>query len=265
MTVDRRIRGYFNFIRRQQWHPRTLLDGFVPAAHDKDGVDYKHMVRFCKLGATNEGDAFTIAAHADKVPSIAQDPYWRIFAPYWIRDEAQHAEAYLRLLTAFGEVSQDAWAELLLADAAEKTAHRENYYADCPAFTDRVHFWSAIAIDEWNTAREYAAAAKTTFRVAGPKPGEVQAKLAADEVQHHEYAVGALASIGVSQPKLRHYIERALAAIVVWANANGQPSGNTDQFMFDQEPVPRSNFTGPDFQGAATETLRKCRKAWGMI
>lgn len=261
LTLDRRINGYFSYIRRTHWHPRTMMGAWEPDPHDKESEAYRHMIRFCRLGAANEGDSYNIAAHAQRCPDIASDPLWGLFAPFWVRDEAQHAEAYFRILLAFGEVKKDSFPAMLLASDQENAEHRMAYYGSCPAFRNRIAFWSAIAVDEWNTAQEYAAAAKTTFRVGGMTPAQMQARLSADEVQHHEYAVGALITIGMDAPWLRPEIMETCAEVAEWAVGNGQPAGNTEQFMFDQEPVPGSPFV-PDFHRAAEETLRKCLRAW---
>lgn len=258
---DRRIDNYFNFVYANQWHPRTMLEGFRPFPEPTNREWFEHMVHFCKLGATNEGDAYLIAASADKNPDIASDPLWRLFAPFWLRDEAQHAEAYFRILVACKLVQERDWARLLLDEIGTHGPHREAFYRDCPAFQNRVMFWAAIAVDEWNTAREYSSAARTVFRCLGPTPGDVQRRLAADEVQHHEYAVGALVTIGLNAPERREEIVEACQRVATWANENGQPSGNTDQFMFDQEPVPGTKFV-PSFNHAALDVIKKCERAW---
>ena len=241
---------YFNYILNHGWDSKTILGNWRLSEAAKATEAGRFLIKFAE-SAANESDAYLIGVFADQNALINKDLPWRVFAPFWVRDEARHAEAFFRILIAANVDRPGDWFNKLKTEHSRLGEYRANVYDSLDVFRDPLHFWAALALDEWNTTREIAALAHLVNGELGEAPATLLKRVAADEAQHFEYALAALARFPLTEA------EMALGHVLGWVD---EIEISSDRFMFDHEPVPGSTYS-PDYQKTVDSILSRLRKS----
>ncbi|MHC5897589.1 hypothetical protein [Nostoc sp.] len=191
----------------------SLKNNWIPASMIPDGknADYN-----CALSdtfylfAANEADARTIYQVGS---NFATSDSWNHYSTLWLCDEIKHSEAFYRMGFYLNPKETSSWHECF------KPRDREFYKQ---IFQSELHIWAALAIDEWNTHREYLQLA-TQVKPFGLK--KLVLNVAADEARHYVYAVYAL------KASPRELVESVLRQIAQ-AALQSYPD---KQFLFDHD------------------------------
>jgi len=201
---------YVQSALRTSWQPSAYIPKDPsPLPPDQNIIDW------CRIGQRNEADSLNLFRFASRVV-INSD--WNIFAPIWLQDEMRHSEAFHRMGAYLG--LPDQWEDSFVV-TKEITQLREDFYTRL--FISELHIWASLAIDEWNTRREYLEDGVADLAPYGLSP--MMRLLARDESRHHIFALKVLEK----HPNRQAAIE-AIHDVVNIASK----TETFQQFLFDQ-------------------------------
>lgn len=213
MAISRKWQAYVQSALQTSWQPAAL----IPATPNTEAID-DNIIEWCVIGQQNEADSINLFQAAAQV---ATSEAWLVFAPLWLQDELRHSEMFHRLGAYLG--LPDRWIDSLLPSEAVRQ-DRQDFYAKL--FRSELHVWAALALDEWNTQREYLEDGVKDFERFGLS--QIFQLLGRDESRHHAFALFALKELGDRQTAIQ-----ALEEVVEIA----AEMDSFSHFLFDQWEV----------------------------
>ncbi|MEC4891379.1 MAG: ferritin-like domain-containing protein [Oscillatoria sp. PMC 1051.18] len=224
---------YVSSALRTSWQPAA----FIPKKPPRLAPD-ENIIDWCRVGQQNEADSINLFQAAS---CVATSEGWQIFAPLWLQDEMRHSEAFHRMGAYLG--LPDRWVDSFIP-SVEVVQMREKFYR-C-LFKSELHVWAALAIDEWNTRREYLEDGVADFEAYGLS--KMMRLLSRDETRHHVFALKALQT---------HPDRQAAKAAVEDVVAIATTTDSFQQFLFDQWDLNNAKRTPGNALDVIMQTLEK--------